>query len=130
MNFNTSPNSNTTNYALADVLTGNFSTYSEAANDPTGFLANCGMVTIAGARHASPLQTNVENGLMLAGDTNNDNLVSVRDHNLLKGTFGRMLSQTGYDGRGDFTGDQRVDINDFNLLKLNFSMAGAGPNCP
>jgi hypothetical protein len=37
VNFNTSPNSNTTNYALADVLTGNFSTYSEAANDPTGF---------------------------------------------------------------------------------------------
>ena len=37
VNFNTSPNSNTTNYALADVLTGNFSTYSEAASDPTGF---------------------------------------------------------------------------------------------
>jgi hypothetical protein len=37
VNFNTSPNSNTTNYALADALTGNFSTYSEAANDPTGF---------------------------------------------------------------------------------------------
>jgi len=37
VNFNTSPNSNTTGYALADVLTGNFSTYSEAASDPTGF---------------------------------------------------------------------------------------------
>ena len=35
--FNTSPNNNSTGYALADVLTGNFSTYSEAAADPVGF---------------------------------------------------------------------------------------------
>jgi hypothetical protein len=35
--FNTSPNSNTTNYALADVITGNYSTYSEGALDPVGF---------------------------------------------------------------------------------------------
>jgi hypothetical protein len=35
--FNTSPNTNTTGYALADVLTGNFSTYSEFGSDPVGF---------------------------------------------------------------------------------------------
>jgi hypothetical protein len=35
--FNTSPNANTTGYALADVLTGNFSSYSEAQADPVGF---------------------------------------------------------------------------------------------
>ncbi len=35
--FNTNPNSNTTNYALADAVLGNFSTYSEAGSDPTGF---------------------------------------------------------------------------------------------
>jgi hypothetical protein len=35
--FNTSPNTNTTNYALADVLTGNFSTYNEFGSDPVGF---------------------------------------------------------------------------------------------
>ena len=35
--FNSSPNTNTTGYALADVLTGNFSTYSEFASDPVGF---------------------------------------------------------------------------------------------
>jgi hypothetical protein len=34
--FNTSPNNNTTNYALADAALGNFSTYSEAESDPTG----------------------------------------------------------------------------------------------
>src|SRR5205085_11991122 len=38
VNFNTGTlNPNTTNFALADVLTGNFISYSEAANDPTGF---------------------------------------------------------------------------------------------
>ncbi len=37
VNFNTNPNANTTGYALADVLTGNFSTYTEAAGDPVGF---------------------------------------------------------------------------------------------
>ena len=35
--FNTNPNTNTTNYALADVITGNFSTYGEAASDPVAF---------------------------------------------------------------------------------------------
>jgi hypothetical protein len=34
--FNTSPNNNTTNYALADAALGNFSTYSEAQSDPVG----------------------------------------------------------------------------------------------
>ena len=36
-NFNTSPNTNSTGFALADVLTGNFSTYSEFGSDPVGF---------------------------------------------------------------------------------------------
>ena len=37
VNFNTNPNNNTSNYALADAALGNFSTYSEAAGDPVGF---------------------------------------------------------------------------------------------
>src|SRR5262249_36873171 len=35
--FNTSPNTNTTGFALSDIILGNFSTYSEAAADPMGF---------------------------------------------------------------------------------------------
>ena len=35
--FNTSPNTNTSNYALVDAVLGNFSTYSEAGSDPVGF---------------------------------------------------------------------------------------------
>jgi hypothetical protein len=37
VNFNISPNNNTTGYALADVIAGAFSTYTEAAADPVGF---------------------------------------------------------------------------------------------
>jgi hypothetical protein len=32
--FNSSPNTNTTNYSLADAALGQFQTYTEAANDP------------------------------------------------------------------------------------------------
>jgi len=35
--FNTSGNTNTSNYALADAVLGNFQTYTEAAYDPVGF---------------------------------------------------------------------------------------------
>jgi hypothetical protein len=35
--FNPSGVPNTTNYSLTDVMTGNFQTYTEAANDPVGF---------------------------------------------------------------------------------------------
>jgi hypothetical protein len=35
--FNTSPNTNTTGYSLADAVLGNFSTYNEAGSDPLGF---------------------------------------------------------------------------------------------
>ncbi|MCL4401376.1 MAG: carboxypeptidase regulatory-like domain-containing protein, partial [Acidobacteria bacterium] len=37
VNFNTNPNTNTSGYALADAVLGNFSTYDEAASDPVGF---------------------------------------------------------------------------------------------
>src|ERR1035438_5762471 len=35
--FNSSGVPNTTNYTLSDILTGNFNTYTEAANDPVGY---------------------------------------------------------------------------------------------
>ena len=37
VSFNPSGNGNTTNFALADAVTGNFRTYTEAQNDPMGF---------------------------------------------------------------------------------------------
>lgn len=89
------------------------------------YLANAGTVTLAGTT-----TTQAEMGLMKAGDANNDNLVTVLDFNILKGTFGRGLGDPGYDDRADFTGDQIVNVSDFNLLKSNFGTGGAPPIAP
>jgi hypothetical protein len=89
------------------------------------YLANSGTVELAGVAN-----TQVEMGLMRAGDCNDDNTVSVQDYNILKGTFGKQAGDPGYDDRGDFTGDQRVSAADFNPLKNNFGTGGAPPVSP
>jgi len=89
------------------------------------YLANSGTLTLSGA----PV-TNVEMGLMLTGDCNNDNAVNVLDFGILKPTFGKSIGDPGYDDRADFNGDQTVNIADFNLLKGNFGQGGAVANCP
>jgi hypothetical protein len=64
-------------------------------------------------------------GLMRAGDCNNDNVISILDFNILKGTFGKGAGDPGYDGRADFNGDNAVSVQDFNLQKNNFGQAGS-----
>jgi hypothetical protein len=88
----------------------------------SNYLANLGSLILTG----SP-STNVEMGLMMAGDANNDNIVSVGDFNIMKPTFGMAIGDPGYDARADFTGDQTVNISDFNLLRQNFGLLGAPP---
>jgi hypothetical protein len=72
----------------------------------------------------------MEMGLMRVGDCNNDNVISVLDFNILKGTFGKGSGDPGYDGRGDLNGDIAVTIVDFNLLKGNFGTGGGPPVKP
>jgi hypothetical protein len=116
-------------------------TYNWRAKDPK-YLANSGTVELQSYKvrklqgnnfltfQPSNLLTSVEMGLMQAGDCNNDNLVSVSDFTILKGTFGKALGDFGYDDRADFTGDHAVGIGDFNLLKGNFGASGAPPLQP
>jgi hypothetical protein len=96
-------------------------TYGWRAKGPQ-YLANSGSLTLAGA----PV-TSVEMGLMLAGDANNDNVITVIDVSILRGTFGKSCGDAGYDGRADFTGDCMVTAVDFGLLKNDFGMGGAPP---
>ena len=117
------------NYSVQTTDVSGFFTVT-VGNLPTGtygwrikgpkYLANAGTVNLNGAA-----VVNQEMGLMKAGDANNDNLVSVLDFNILKGTFGKQSGDPGYDDRADFTGDRLVSILDFNLLKGNFGMGGA-----
>jgi hypothetical protein len=95
------------------------------ATDPSGFLASAGTVTLTGAAI-----TQVEMGLMKAGDCNNDDLVSVQDFNILKVAFGRAAGDPGYDRRTDFNGDTTITVQDFNLLKGNFGVGGNPPLGP
>jgi dockerin type I repeat protein len=95
-------------------------------NTTPGFLANSGTFPTSGAGGVSQ----VEMGLMRAGDANNDNVVNVQDFNIVKSTFGKSVGQPGYDGRADFNGDNVVNISDFNLLHANFGTAGAPPIRP
>ncbi len=74
--------------------------------------------------------TNVEIGLMKAGDANNTNVVNIADFNILKNTFALSSGQSGFDARADFNRDDVVNITDFNLLKGNFAAAVAAFNCP
>jgi hypothetical protein len=84
------------------------------------YLANAGTLTLTGA----PL-TQVEMGLMLAGDANGDNVINSSDFIILKSTFGKACSDVGYDGRAEFTGDCVVNSNDFTLQRRNFGRGGA-----
>jgi len=93
--------------------------------DPPGFLANSGAVLIANVP-----QMNVEMGLMVTGDANNDNTVSITDFNILKNTFGYASGNPSYDNRADFTGDLAISIADFNLLKSSFATSGSPPLRP
>ncbi len=89
------------------------------------YLAKGGTINLTGAAI-----TNLEIGLMMAGDANNDNLVNILDFNIMKIAFGTQIGQPGYDDRTDFTGDQIVNILDFNLSKRSFGLPGAPPVLP
>jgi hypothetical protein len=89
------------------------------------YLANSGVVTLTGA-----VTTNAEMGLMKAGDTNDDNVISATDFTILKNTFGKTIGDPGYDDRADFNGDIIVNTSDFALLKANFGQCGASPISP
>ena len=91
-------------------------------NDPPGFLANCGTVTLLNAP-----ETDMENGLMRGGDANNDNVVNVQDHNYLRATFGKSQGDPGYDQRADYNRDNTVNIQDFQIENRNFASSGCPP---
>lgn len=98
--------------------------YNWRVKDPK-YLANSGSITLSGA----PV-TNVEMGLIRAGDADDNNVVNASDFNILRGTFGKSFGDPGYDDRSDFTGDQIVNVADFSLLKANFGQGGAAPTNP
>lgn len=62
--------------------------------------------------------------MVLNGDCDGDNEVSIGDFALLSGAFGANLGDPGYDEDADLNGDGSVDIGDFALLSTNFGEIG------
>jgi hypothetical protein len=119
-----------TNYSTTTDASGYFTvtaptagTYNFRVKNPQT-MANGGSATLAVG------VTTQEMGLLLMGDANNDNCVSVQDVAILRNTFGKSQGQPGYDPRADFTGDNVVGLADFNLMKNNFGQCGAAPIGP
>lgn len=119
-----SQNTDASGFFTGSVASLGNGTYSWRAKG-SKWLANSGTVTLT----SSPT-TQQEMGLLRAGDCNNDNVVSVQDFNILKGTFGKTQGDPGYDSRADFTGDNTVSVQDFNQLKSNFGQSSAPPVNP
>ena len=113
-------------YQIATDQNGNFTLPLTLANGSynwsikgSKWLANSGVVTLAGGSNAS------EFGTLRAGDANNNNLVNTPDFTILKLAFG-----TGSDPRADFDNNGVVNLQDFTLLKGNFGQAGVTLICP
>lgn len=83
------------------------------------FLAAQAQITYNGTPMA------VEIGTLLAGDANNNNVVTIVDFTIVRNTLGKALGDSGYDARADFNYDDRVNIVDFNLMRNKIGLGGA-----
>lgn len=70
--------------------------------------------------------TRVSPPVLLEGDADDNNSVTITDFAILAAAFGKTQGQAGYDGRTDFNGDSAITITDFSLLAANFGMVGDG----
>jgi hypothetical protein len=98
--------------------------YDWRVKDPK-YLSNSGSFTLQNGT-----VTSVEMGLMIAGDANNDDRISISDFGIVRGAFGTSVGDAGYDDRADFNGDQAVNVTDFTLLRANFGDFGTPPLNP
>jgi hypothetical protein len=90
------------------------------------YLANAGNVVIP----ATPSTTQLEIGLLMVGDINDDNIVNISDFNLLRNSFGRLAGDPNFNPNADFTCDGLVSVQDLNLMRRNLNRQGAPPIAP
>ncbi len=63
-------------------------------------------------------------GDLKEGDADGSNQVTILDFSILRATFGKQLSDAGFDPRADFDQDTVITIRDFSLLRTNFNQSG------
>jgi hypothetical protein len=94
-------------------------TYKYVVKGPQ-YLSNAGEVVLV----PGVAVTEVEMGVMRAGDVNADNVVGALDFSVMRVTFAKAEGDPNYDARADFTGDRIVNARDFVLLGSNFGFSG------
>lgn len=107
-------------FTISDLAEGTYDVYVKA----TSHLATKQTVTMAAGNNQ------VDFGEQAAGDTNQDNEISLLDFSLLAGSYNLSLGDEGYVEGADFTGDGVVNIFDFSLLAINYLESGATPPTP
>jgi hypothetical protein len=71
------------------------------------------------------LAVDVDMGILLEGDANNDHLINISDFGLLSAAYGKGIGDAGYDARVDFDRNGRINISDFGLLTANYGKYGS-----
>ncbi len=68
--------------------------------------------------------TSYTTAVLLEGDANDNNQVTVADFAVMAASFGLSSGDPGYDVRADFNGSGQITIADFSLLAGNFGQVG------
>lgn len=102
-------------FAIPDLNYGIYSVWVKGTNT----LAVSQTITLAAESLSVPVE------LLLAGDANGDNVVSLADFSILASSFGTQSGDPGYDARADFNGDDLITLPDFSLLATNYNSTGA-----
>lgn len=106
------------NFTVTDIPVGTYSIVVKNANTLRRVKSN----------YVISLGTNTINfGILLAGDVNDNNLITLPDLSILLSTFNKALGNPAYDGRADLNGDNIVSLPDLSLLISNFNKAGETP---
>lgn len=102
------------NMTLTGIAPGTY----DLAVQRVGFLQRVQQITIgAGANNATM-------NILVAGDCNGDNFVTIADFSILATSFNKAAGDPAYDVRADFNGDGIVTIADFSALATNFNVPG------
>ena len=102
------------NVSITDLENGTYTWWVKGSRT----LANAGTIELTGASLSQDM------GILLAGDADNDNMVDMRDFNMMRNSFAKSVGQQGYDARADFNNDNVVNIADYTLIRKNFGLGG------
>jgi len=107
------------NFTISNIMPGNYDIYVKKSNFLQRVSEN---VTLFGGNN--PL---IIFDTLLAGDANNDNVVTLPDFTIYSNAFATAFGDANFDSRVDFNDDGLITLPDFTLLASNFTKVGDAP---